>query len=253
MTLFANAKFLKNKTAIITGANRGIGKAICETFLDHGAHVIGCVRNQNDITKQWQQEAELAGAKLSLINLDLSDEPSIKDSIKKIRQISKEVDILVNCAGIADGAVFQMTSLKRMREIFEVNLFNQISLCQGVSRLMARQKSGVIVNISSSTSHVIDHGTMAYGTSKAAFERVTLSMAVELAAQGIRVNGIAPGVTDTDMAEEMDPQAKEKLLEKSLLKSIANPYDIANSALFLCSGLSSHITGQIINVDGGII
>jgi len=253
MTLFANAKFLINKTAIITGANRGIGKAICEAFLDHGAHVIACVRKQDDMIKQWQKEKEAEGSKLSLIDLDLADESTIKNSLKQIRLASKEINILVNCAGIADGAVFQMTSLKRMREVFDVNLFNQIVLCQGVSRLMARKKSGVILNISSSSAHVVDPGTMAYGSSKAAFERVTLSMAVELAAQGVRVNGIAPGVTDTDMAAEMDPKAKEKLIEKTLLKTAATPQDISNAALFLCSELSSHITGQIINVDGGII
>jgi 3-oxoacyl-[acyl-carrier protein] reductase len=119
--------------------------------------------------------------------------------------------------------------------------------------LMMRNKSGSIINISSSTAHIADPGTLAYGCSKAALNRATQSMATELGASGIRVNGIAPGVTDTDMGAEMDEAARSKLIMASVLKKAATPQDIANLALFLASDLSSHITGQIISVDGGIV
>ncbi|MEG3618299.1 SDR family oxidoreductase [Magnetovibrio sp. PR-2] len=244
MTDLTSQPLLEGKTAVVTGANRGIGRAITEVFLAHGATVLACARNV---------EGTFDGLDVTPVGLDLSDEASIKAAIKDIRTASKTVDILVNCAGIASGAVFQMTSMTELRNVFEVNFFGQIALSQGISRLMARHKAGSIINISSTAADNPEPGTIAYGSSKAAFERATQSMATELGGQGIRVNAIAPGVTQTDMADQMDPHAREKLIEASALKKAAEPHDIANAAVFLASNLSSHITGQVIRVDGGMI
>jgi 3-oxoacyl-[acyl-carrier protein] reductase len=249
MTRNTDSTSLKDKFAIVTGANRGIGKAVCEKFHAHGAHVLACSRNLDEKFLSWVAEND----NITPIELNLGEEASIKSAIKDIRGAASSVNILVNCAGIASGSLFQMASIKELREVFEVNFFGQIILSQGVSRLMARQKAGSIINISSTAAFIADPGTIAYGASKAAFARATQSMATELGALGIRVNAIAPGVTQTDMLDQMAPEAREKLIAASALKRAATPQDIANMALFLASDLSSHITGQIIRVDGGIV
>ena len=146
-----------------------------------------------------------------------------------------------------------MTPLSDIRRVFEVNVFGTVAVTQAIVRLMVRRKSGSIINISSSAAHLPDRGTMTYGASKAAVSRITQSLAQELGSIGIRANAIAPGVTETDMAKQMDEVAKERLISASALKKIAQPNDIANVALFLASDLSSHMTGQILTVDGGIL
>ena len=166
--------------------------------------------------------------------------------------ISPRVDVLVNNAGIASGALFQMTTISELRKIFEINFFSQITLTQGVAKLMARNKSGSIINITSTAAFIADPGTLAYGSSKSAFARATKSMATELGSSNIRVNAIAPSVTKTDMFDQMSHEAREKLINSSALKRAAEPKDIANVALFLASELSSFVTGQIIRADGGI-
>ena len=250
MSRIVETKLLLNKYAVVTGCNRGIGRAICQNFLGQGAHVIGCSRQVNE---QLQTEMTSFGQNFHNVQLDVEDGPSIKKALKEITEITKEVDILVNNAGIAHGGIFQMTPLSDMRRVFEVNVFGTVAVTQAIARLMVRKKSGSIINISSTAAHLPDRGTMTYGASKAAISRITQSLAQELGAMGIRANAIAPGVTKTDMAKQMKEDAKERLISSSALKKIAQPNDIANVALFLASDLSSHMTGQILNVDGGIL
>ena len=158
----------------------------------------------------------------------------------------------VTNAGVASGALFQMTPISELRKIFEINFFSQIAFSQGIAKIMIRNKSGSIINLSSTAAFIADPGTLAYGSSKSAFARATQSMANELGIFNIRVNAIAPGVTKTDMSEQMSHEAIEKLINSSALKRAAEPKDIANVALFLASELSSFITGQVIRADGGI-
>lgn len=240
---------LDGKTAIVTGANRGIGRAIAETFRAHGATVLACVR---DPMADGFQDWAVAGGYVP-IRLDLADADSIKAAVKDIRAQAQAVDILVNNAGLAHGGLFQMTSMADLRAVFEVNFFGPVALTQALSRLMARKKAGSIVNIASTAALIADPGTMGYGSSKAALIRATQSMATELGASGIRVNAIAPGVTNTGMAAQMDEKAVRKLVEASALKRMAEPSDIADVALFLASDLSRHVTGQVIRADGGIV
>ena len=146
-----------------------------------------------------------------------------------------------------------MTSMAEMRKVFEVNVFGQLLFTQSMVRKMTRQKSGSIIHISSTAALIADPGTLVYGSSKAAFARTAQSLATELGAFNIRVNAIAPGVTRTDMFEQMAESAHTNLINRSALKRAAEPQDIANTALFLASDLSSFITGQTIRVDGGIV
>jgi 3-oxoacyl-[acyl-carrier protein] reductase len=246
-------KLLKNKVAVISGANRGIGKCIVETFAENGADVIACMRSISSETVVWMNGLENKfNISVKPVLVDLSDEKSVKKSIKEIMVISKKSDILVNNAGVATGALFQMTTGVELRKIFEINFFSQIAISQGIAKVMIKNKSGSIINLSSSAAFVADPGTLAYGSSKSAFARATQSMAAELGVFSIRVNAIAPGVTKTDMFEQMSANARDKLINSSALKKAADPIDIANVALFLASDLSLIVTGQVIRADGGI-
>lgn len=245
---------LKDKVAIVTGANRGIGLSIAKTFLQNGAKVIACIRFSENQEETLIKKLKLDEVKnLQIVNIDLSEEQTIKSAIKEIMSTNSKIDILINNAGIASGGLFQMTTMQEMHRLFDINFFGQILFTQGIARLMQRNKAGSIINIASTAASIADPGTMAYGSSKAAFSRASQSMATELGMSGIRVNVIAPGVTKTDMFDQMSPGAREKLINSSSLKRAAEPQDIANAALFLGSDLSSFITGQILRVDGGII
>lgn len=246
---------LKDKVAVVTGANRGIGDAIMRTFLAHGARVIACLRDPGaEQAAQWLASLDAEyGARVQAVPLDLADEASVKAAIKAIVAATPRLDVLVNNAGVASGALMQMTSMAELRRLFEVNFFGQILLAQGLARLMARNKAGSIVNLASTAASIADPGTLAYGASKAAFARATQSMATELGASGIRVNAIAPGPTRTDMYDQMTPAARERLIASSALRRAAEPQDVANVALFLASELSSFVTGQILRVDGGMV
>jgi 3-oxoacyl-[acyl-carrier protein] reductase len=247
------SNLLQNKVAVISGANRGIGKTIVETFAENGANIIACLRFISPESQKWMKNLEdKFNVSINPVVLDLSDEQSIKQAIKDIMLISPKLDVLVNNAGIASGSLFQMTTMQELRKVFEINFFGQILLSQGLAKLMIKNKSGSIVNLSSTSAYISDPGTLTYGSSKSAFSRATKSIASELGSSNIRVNAIAPSVTKTDMFKQMSLDAREKLINSSALKRAAEPQDIANVALFLASELSSYVTGQVIRVDGGI-
>lgn len=252
MNNFANDnKMLKEKTAVITGSNRGIGLAVLELFAENGANIIACCRTVNsELKEHFHKIEERFSVNISIQLLDLSDEQSISNTAKEIVQ-KKKCDILINCAGIAHSGLFQMTSIKEIRNVFEVNYFGHILLTQPISRLMARQKSGVIVNVASVLGIDSEEGGIAYGASKAALIHATKTMAAELVRYNIRVNAVAPGMTDTDMLRQNTEEWINKSVSRSLMQRAGEPKEIAQVILFLASDMSSFITGQTIHVDGG--
>lgn len=244
---------LENKTAIITGCNRGIGKSIMEAFAKNGADIIACVRKESrEFSDATNDLASKTGVSITPVYFDLTESEQIKSGIKTIISSKKKIDVLVNNAGVASGSFFQMTSLSELKKVFEINFFSQILLTQGISRYMSRFKSGSIINIASISGLIGDSGTISYGSSKAALLFATKTMATELGDANIRVNAIAPGITKTDMFDQMEEKARHKLIESSIFKRPAETNEIANVALFLASDLSSFMTGQILCVDGGI-
>lgn len=246
-------KLLEDRTAIITGANRGIGKSIVENFAINGSNIIACVKNKTDEIQNWAiQTQKNFSVSVNVVEMNLSNDKSVNKATKEIFSISKKIDVLVNNAGIANGALFQMTPISILKNTFEINFFNQILFSQGIAKIMIRNKYGSIINLSSISHLMPDPGTLAYGASKAAFTRASKSMASELGKYNIRVNSISPGVVKTDMYEQMTKNARDKLINSSILKRAAKPEEVANVALFLASHLSDFITGQEINVDGGI-
>jgi 3-oxoacyl-[acyl-carrier protein] reductase len=244
---------LQNKTAIITGSNRGIGKAVLETFAENGADIFACVRKEsNEFSNVTKRLTEKTGVSITPVYFDLTESEQVKSGIKSILSSKNQIDILVNNAGVASGSFFQMTSLRDLKQVFEVNFFSQILFTQGISRYMTRFKTGSIINIASTAGLIGDAGMTSYGSSKAALMFATKTLATELGEMNIRVNAIAPSITKTDMFDQMEAKARNKLIESSALKRPAEAVEVANVALFLASNLSSFITGQVLRVDGGL-
>lgn len=244
---------LKNKTAIITGCNRGIGKAILEVFAENGTNIFAHARKETpEFTNLITKLSEKYQVKIIPIYFDLADIVSIKTAIKFIHSQKVNIDILVNNAGITSNKLFVMTSINDIQEQMDINFKSVFILSQYISKIMQKNNSGSIINISSISATGGDCGRALYGASKAAISSLTKTMATELGNNGIRVNAVAPGFIETDMMQYITEDVIKNNLMNSKLKRIGKPIEVANVALFLASDLASYITGQIIHVDGGI-
>jgi 3-oxoacyl-[acyl-carrier protein] reductase len=245
---------LKNMTTIITGCNKGIGKSLLEKFAEHGANIFACVREETAAFHELMNTVSInTGVKITPVYFDLEDSNQVKTAVRTIISHKQKIDVLVNNAGIASGSIFQMTSSAELDRLLKINFTSQILFSQGLSRYMSRQQRGSIINIASVAGIIGNAGTLSYGASKAALIFSTKTMATELGVNNIRVNAIAPGIAMTEMFNQMDEKARNKMIESSALQRAAHPDEIANVALFLASDLSSFITGQTIRVDGGMI
>lgn len=245
---------LRGKNAVITGCSRGIGLEILQTFASNGANVWACCRTESeDLKTLLQSVAERFNIKITPLFFDISDEANLKRSVNTIVAENASVDILVNNAGITLNSLFQMTSIQKIRELLEINYVGPIRLTQYIAKIMVKQRSGSIINISSSAALDANPGRSAYGASKAALTCMSRAIAHELAEHRVRVNAIAPGIADTDMVHRnMSEKAINSVIQNVSLKRLGTPSEIASVALFLASDLSSYITGEVIRVDGGL-
>jgi 3-oxoacyl-[acyl-carrier protein] reductase len=240
---------LEQKKALVTGASRGIGRAVAERFLSEGAEVWGMgTREPGDLAER----VEKAGGRLHWTSADLGNVGEVEKIIEALIKESGGFDILVNNAGITrDNLSFRM-SLEDFRQVIDVNLTAAFITARTVGRDMIRKRQGVIINMSSVVGIHGNGGQANYAASKAGLIGLTKSLARETASRGVRVNAIAPGFIASDMTAALSDEAKEKMTENIPLKRIGMPEDIAEAALFLASGASSYITGQVIAVDGGM-
>jgi len=245
---------LQNKTAVVTGCNRGIGSKILEVFSANGATIFACVRNNDEEFKTYLNEIKKKfNNQIIPIQFDLNDENQIKEAANNILSSNSSIDILVNNAAIIHTALFQMTSLKKLKEVFETNFFSQTIFTQYILKSMIKKKTGSILYISSSSALDGNEGRSAYSSAKAAMITQAKVLSREVGLYNIRVNAIAPGLTNTDMMKKNTPEEiLSELKSRISLKRIADPEEIANVALLLSSELSSYITGQVIRVDGGM-
>lgn len=244
---------LKNKNVLITGCNKGIGKATLEGFAKYGANIFACVRsNSSEFKKFISTLKKKYKVKIYVIKLDLLKKSSISNCVNEIYKINKNIDILVNNAGMLFNSLFQMTSEKQLQEMFQVNYFSQVYLTQIISRGMTKNKTGNIIFVSSTSGINGDYGRFAYSSSKAAILSTVKTLSKELSNYNIRVNAVSPGLTETDL---MLSNTKEDIIkseiEKISLKRIASTNEIADTILFLASEKSSYINGQNIVADGG--
>jgi 3-oxoacyl-[acyl-carrier protein] reductase len=245
---------LSGKSAIVTGSNRGIGRAIVEGFAQNGACIWAHARREtSEFLADMAAISRRYGVVIEPVCFDVTDTSAMKAAVKQIAGSAQPIDVLVNNAGVAHGGLFQMTSMNTIREVFEVNFFSVLELSQIVVRLMQKRRHGSIVNMASLSGFDLKSGNIAYGVSKSALTAATKTLAAELGAWGIRVNAIAPGLTDTDMANLMEEKARHEMVANTSLKRLARPKEIADVAVFLASDMASFVTGHVLRVDGGSI
>lgn len=244
---------LAGKNVVITGSNRGIGRAMLEEFALNGANIWAHARVETPVFIQdIQTLADKYGVTIRPLCFDMTDYEAMKAAVKTIMSSKIPVDALINNAGITYNALFQMSTIDHLRNQLEVNFVAVFILTQYISKLMTRQKSGSIVNIASTAASDGNSGKSVYGASKAAVVAMTESIAAELGASGIRANCIAPGITETEMLGTMPAAVVEEAKANAHLRRGGEPSEIARTAVFLASDLSSYITGQTIRVDGGL-
>lgn len=240
------------KTAIITGANRGIGKEFVKTFANAGYDIYACARKPDAALESFLNELATANnVTIKPIYFDLSNEEDIKVGLKSIFADKKNIDVLINNAGMAHGGLFTMTSLDKLKEVYQVNVFAQVQIMQLVSRAMMKQKSGCIINMCSVGGIETSPGYLAYGSSKAALIWITKSLSRELGPYNIRVNGIAPGLVDTQMGNYKSEEEIEKVLNRMSIHRMGKPEEIAKAALYIASDDAAYMTGHIMVLDGG--
>jgi 3-oxoacyl-[acyl-carrier protein] reductase len=245
---------LEGKIALITGSTRGIGWATAEVFAQHGATVILNGRSSQELLDQRVAEiARRFGTPCFGFCSDVSDAASVKACYMEIFKRSKRLDVLVNNAGIMQDALLGMIPEPLLRKSLEVNLLGPIFHLQEASRLMGRNRSGSIVNLSSIIGSKGKEGQAVYSTTKAGIIGLTLSAAKELAPKGIRVNAVTPGLIKTDLLKDVPEQKLAEALRGVKMGRMGEPKDVANVIVFLASDLAAYVTGQVLGVDGGMV
>lgn len=245
---------LNGKTVLITGARGGIGQALMHAFAKQGTNILAHARSESEEFCLILEQIRTAYAiHVEPVYFDVTETVYMRNVLKPFILGGRSIDVLVNAAGIAHGGLFQALPLTKLREVFEINLFSCMEITQLVLRSMVRKKSGAVINIASIAGQDLHAGNSAYGVSKAAVQAWTQTLAAEVAPLGVRVNAIAPGLTDTGMAKLMGEKSGAAMVENSAMKRLARPEEIAAAAVFLASGDASFINGQTLRIDGGHI
>lgn len=248
----ATEMLLDQKVCIITGATKGIGRAIAKHFAEQGAWVFVNGRDANTVN-EIVSDIISSGGQADPFVCDVSDPDSVKLAFKEFLTKSKKLDILVNNAGILEESILGMATSKHVEKMFSTNSFSVVYMSQYASRIMAKEKSGSIINVSSIMGSNGAAGLSIYAGSKAALIGITKSLSKELAQLNIRVNAIAPGFIDTEMARNVPESIFNKRIASIAMGRIGSPDEVAGVAVFLGSNLSTYVTGQVIGIDGGML
>ncbi len=242
---------LQNKVAIITGGSRGIGFATAKTFLREGASVILCASREETAKKAVDQlRAEFPQAKVEGIWPNLANFAEVKEAFDRVAKEYGRIDILVNNAGVSESTPFEKYTEELFDKVMDLNVKGLYNCTRAVTDTMTAQGSGVILNTSSMVSIYAQPAGMAYPTSKFAVNGMTRALARELGPKGIRVNAVAPGITETDMMKAVPKEVIAPLIARIPLGRLGQPEDIANAFLFLASDEASYISGVVLQVDG---
>jgi len=243
---------LQNKIVLITGAAKGIGRAIAELFANEGARLVLTGRNVEALETLTATLLPHADGHL-VYTMDVREIDSIRQVFEALSAQKIYIDCIVNNAGIMKDATLQMVKPELIRDIYETNVYGTILPTQYALKSFLRKRGGSVINMTSIIGTNGNLGQTIYGSSKTAIIGFTKSLSKELASLNVRVNAIAPGFIDTDMTKNMDPKFYEKNLQAIGMRRIGKPEDVAKVALFLASDLSAYVTGQVIGVDGGMI
>lgn len=244
---------LKNKVILITGCSRGIGRAMLNRFSQEHAVIYANARKEGCLDVPIKELSEQYNTQIIPLYYDITDKDACKKAVMQIKKQSGHLDVLINNAGIMQDALLEMVEDKIMRDIFEVNVYAVIYMTQMAARLMKKQQSGSIINISSIVGVRGNAGQTVYSASKGAVIALTKTWAKELARDKIRVNAIAPGKIDTDMFRSIGEERVKASIPEIGFERLGTPEDVADTALFFASDLSRYVTGQILNVDGSLI
>jgi len=243
---------LENQIAVVTGAGRGIGRAIALKFAVEGADVV-CVSRTQENSEKVAAEIRALGRKAWAFAVDVADSAAVSAAAERILAEAGKVDILVNNAGVTrDGLLMRMSDAD-WDAVLDTNLKGAFLVTKAFSRAMIKARAGRIINISSVIGLIGNPGQCNYAASKAGLIGFTQSVAKELASRGITVNAIAPGFIETDMTSELKPEMRDAILKQIPLGSFGSADDIAGAALFLAGPAARYITGQILTVDGGMV
>jgi 3-oxoacyl-[acyl-carrier protein] reductase len=244
--------FLTGQVALVTGASRGLGKAIALALAAQGASIAAVARSEEAL-KETLEAIRGAGGAAEGFAGDVSNGETMDAVVEQITKRFDKIDILINNAGVTrDGLLARMTS-EAWDAVIDTNLKGAFNLTRTVGRMMVRQRSGRIINISSVIGLMGNAGQANYAASKAGLIGFSKSVAREFASRGITCNVICPGFIETDMTRELSEESRKKLLERIPLQRFGQPEDIAGVAAFLCSPAANYITGQILTVDGGMV
>ena len=243
---------LDGKVAVVTGAARGIGRAIAEELASNGADLVLC-----DLDAEWLKETEAAvqamGRKTLCLGVNVSDGDAVNAAVDTVVKEMGRVDILVNNAGITKDALLIRMSDEQWDDVLSVNLKGSFLFTRAVARPMMKQRGGAIVNIASIIGLIGNAGQCNYAASKAGVIALTKSSAKELASRNVRVNAVAPGFIESKMTEVLDDDIRQKMLDAIPMKRFGTPADVGRVVVFLASDTSSYITGQVLTVSGGMV
>ena len=246
-------KLLEGKTVIITGASRGIGKGIAEVFAKQGANIAFTYRASDEKAKALEVVLSANGHKAKGYKSDASDFESAQQLAADVMDEFGSIDVLINNAGITKDGLLMRMSEEDFDSVMEINMKSVFNMTKAVLSSMLKNKSGSIINMSSVVGVKGNAGQANYAASKAAINGFTKSIALELGSRNIRCNSIAPGFIETEMTEALGEEAVSQWRDQIPLKRGGSTEDIANTTLFLASDLSTYITGQVINVCGGML
>lgn len=246
-------KLLEGKVVLITGASRGIGKAIAEKCAEHGANVAFTFASSAEKAKALENELQKSGIQARGFQSDAADFEAAQQLVDEVVAAFGTIDVLINNAGITrDGLLMRMTE-EQWDEVIRVNLKSVFNLTKAAMRTMLKARSGSIINMSSVVGVKGNGGQANYAASKAGILGFTKSVALEIGSRNVRCNAVAPGFIETEMTGALDEAMVQQWRDAIPLKRGGNPEDVANLCLFLASDMSAYITGQTINVDGGML
>ena len=246
-------KLLEGKNIILTGASRGIGKGIAKVFAIHGANIAFTYRSSKEKAKALEDELLANGSKVKAYESDASDFESAQQLSKDVMEEFGSIDVLVNNAGITNDNLLMRMSEEDFDSVMTINMKSVFNMTKAVTTPMLKARAGSIINMSSVVGIKGNAGQSNYSASKAAINGFTKSIALELGSRNIRCNAIAPGFIETEMTDALESDTVKKWREQIPLRRGGNTEDIANTTLFLASDLSAYVTGQVINVCGGML